>query len=70
MDGGNQSVVSEFVFLELTHSWEIQLLLLVFSSVLYVASMNGNTLIVFSVTSDPHLHSPTHVLPAGWSLLY
>uniref|UniRef100_A0A8D2CK86 Olfactory receptor n=1 Tax=Sciurus vulgaris TaxID=55149 RepID=A0A8D2CK86_SCIVU len=69
MDGGNLSVVSEFVFLGLTRSWEIQLLLLVFSSVLYVASMTGNILIVFSVTTDPHLHSPMYFLLAGLSFI-
>ncbi|XP_059035630.1 olfactory receptor 4F3/4F16/4F29-like [Mustela lutreola] len=69
MDGGNHSVVSEFVFLGLTHSWEIQLLLLVFSSVLYVASMTGNILIVFSVTIDPHLHSPMYFLLASLSFI-
>ncbi|XP_045865393.1 olfactory receptor 4F3/4F16/4F29-like [Meles meles] len=69
MDGGNHSVVSEFVFLGLTHSWEIQLLLLVFSSVLYVASMAGNILIVFSVTIDPHLHSPMYFLLASLSFI-
>ena len=69
MDGGNHSVVSEFVFLGLTHSWEFQLLLLVFSSVLYVASMTGNILIVFSVTTDPHLHSPMYFLLASLSFI-
>nr|XP_027781822.1 olfactory receptor 4F3/4F16/4F29 isoform X2 [Marmota flaviventris] len=69
MDGRNHSVVSEFVFLGLTRSWEIQLLLLVFSSVLYVASMTGNILIVFSVTTDPHLHSPMYFLLAGLSFI-
>ncbi|XP_004421408.1 PREDICTED: olfactory receptor 4F3/4F16/4F29-like [Ceratotherium simum simum] len=69
MDGGNHSVVFEFVFLGLTHSWEIQLLLLVFSSVLYVASMTGNILIVFSVTTDPHLHSPMYFLLASLSFV-
>ncbi|XP_070468408.1 olfactory receptor 4F3/4F16/4F29-like [Equus przewalskii] len=69
MDGRNYSVVSEFVFLGLTHSWEIQLLLLVFSSVLYVASMTGNILIVFSVTTDPHLHSPMYFLLASLSFI-
>ncbi|XP_060475030.2 olfactory receptor 4F3/4F16/4F29-like [Panthera onca] len=68
MDGGNHSVVSEFVFLGLTHSVEIQLLLLVFS-VLYVASMTGNILIVFSVTVDPHLHSPMYFLLANLSFI-
>ncbi|XP_023042394.1 olfactory receptor 4F3/4F16/4F29 [Piliocolobus tephrosceles] len=69
MDGKNHSVVSEFVFLGLTHSWEIQLLLLVFSSVLYMASITGNILIVFSVTTDPHLHSPMYFLLASLSFI-
>ncbi|XP_047593952.1 olfactory receptor 4F3/4F16/4F29-like [Lutra lutra] len=69
MDGGNHSVVSEFVFLGLTHSWEIQLLLLVFSSVLYVASMTGNILTLFSVTINPHLHSPMYFLLASLSFI-
>ncbi|XP_036989086.2 olfactory receptor 4F3/4F16/4F29-like [Artibeus jamaicensis] len=69
MDGENHSVVSEFVFLGLTHSWEIQLLLLVFSSVLYVASMTGNILIIFSVTIDPHLHSPMYFFLANLSFI-
>ncbi|XP_036913222.1 olfactory receptor 4F3/4F16/4F29-like [Sturnira hondurensis] len=69
MDGENHSVVSEFVFLGLTHSWEIQLLLLVFSSVFYVASMTGNILIMFSVTIDPHLHSPMYFFLANLSFI-
>uniref|UniRef100_G3UJ33 G-protein coupled receptors family 1 profile domain-containing protein n=1 Tax=Loxodonta africana TaxID=9785 RepID=G3UJ33_LOXAF len=69
MDGGNHSVVSEFVFLGLTNSWDIQLFLLVFSSGLYVASMAGNILIVFSVTTDPHLHSPMYFLLASLSFI-
>ncbi|KAF5925595.1 hypothetical protein HPG69_002042, partial [Diceros bicornis minor] len=48
MDGANHSVVSEFVFLGLTNSWEIQLLLFVFSCTFYVASMIGNSLIMLT----------------------
>ncbi|XP_011381917.1 olfactory receptor 4F3/4F16/4F29 [Pteropus vampyrus] len=69
MESGNHSGVSEFVLVGLTHSWEIQLLLLVFSSVLYVGSMTGNILIVFSVTIDPHLHSPMYFLLASLSFI-
>ncbi|XP_006920598.1 olfactory receptor 4F3/4F16/4F29 [Pteropus alecto] len=68
MDGANHSAVSEFVFLGLTDSWDIQLLLLVFSSTLYVASMMGNSLIMLTVTSDPHLHSPMYFLLANLSI--
>ncbi|XP_053450998.1 olfactory receptor 4F3/4F16/4F29-like [Nycticebus coucang] len=69
MDGANHSVVSEFVFLGLTNSWETQLLLFVFCSVFYVASVTGNSLIVFTVTSDPHLHSPMYFLLANLSFI-
>ncbi|XP_049755094.1 olfactory receptor 4F3/4F16/4F29-like [Elephas maximus indicus] len=69
MDGTNHSVVSEFVFLGLSNSWEIQLVLFVFSSMFYVASMMGNSLIVLTVTSDPHLHSPMYFLLANLSFI-
>uniref|UniRef100_A0A8D0YUF9 Olfactory receptor n=3 Tax=Sus scrofa TaxID=9823 RepID=A0A8D0YUF9_PIG len=69
MEGANQSVVSEFVFLGITNSWEIQLLLLVFSSMFYMASMMGNSLIMLTVTSDPHLHSPMYFLLANLSFI-
>ncbi|XP_047396759.1 olfactory receptor 4F3/4F16/4F29-like [Sciurus carolinensis] len=69
MEGANHSVVSEFVFLGLTNSWGIQLLLFVFSSMFYVASMMGNSLIVFTVASEPHLHSPMYFLLANLSFI-
>lgn len=69
MDGANYSAVSEFVFLGLTDSWQIQLLLFVFSSTCYVASMMGNSLIMLTVTSDPHLHSPMYFLLANLSFI-
>ncbi|XP_038186781.1 olfactory receptor 4F3/4F16/4F29-like [Arvicola amphibius] len=69
MEGMNQSLVSEFVFLGLTNSWSIQLLLFVFSFIFYVASMTGNSLIVFTVASDPHLHSPMYFLLANLSFI-
>ena len=69
MEGANQFVVSEFLFLGLTNSWEIQLLLFVFSSTFYVASMMGNSLIILTVTCDPHLHSPMYFLLANLSLI-
>ncbi|XP_045383486.1 olfactory receptor 4F3/4F16/4F29-like [Lemur catta] len=69
MEKANHSVVSEFVFLGLTNSWEIQLLLFVFSSVFYVGSMMGNSLIMLTVTTDPHLHSPMYFLLANLSFI-
>uniref|UniRef100_I3MUN0 Olfactory receptor n=2 Tax=Ictidomys tridecemlineatus TaxID=43179 RepID=I3MUN0_ICTTR len=69
MDGANHSVVSEFMFLGLTNSWGIQLLLFVFSSMFYVASIMGNSIIVFTVASEPHLHSPMYFLLANLSFI-
>nr|XP_027807574.1 olfactory receptor 4F21-like [Marmota flaviventris] len=69
MDGANHSVVLEFIFLGLTNSWGIQLLLFVFSSMFYVASMMGNSIIVFMVASEPHLHSPMYFLLANLSFI-
>uniref|UniRef100_A0A8D0WV76 Olfactory receptor n=1 Tax=Sus scrofa TaxID=9823 RepID=A0A8D0WV76_PIG len=69
MNRDNHSVVSEFVFLGLPNSWEIQLLLFLFSSVFYVASMMGNSLILLTVTSDRHLHSPMYFLLANLSFI-
>ncbi|XP_021518075.2 olfactory receptor 4F15-like [Meriones unguiculatus] len=69
MDGANSSIVSEFVFLGLSNIWGVQLLLFLFSSVFYMASLMGNLLIVFSVTADSKLHSPMYFLLANLSFL-
>uniref|UniRef100_A0A8D1HCU1 Olfactory receptor 4F3/4F16/4F29-like n=1 Tax=Sus scrofa TaxID=9823 RepID=A0A8D1HCU1_PIG len=69
MDGANHSMVSEFVFLGLTNSWEIQLILFLFSSVFYVASMLGNSLTLLTVISDHRLHSPMYFLLANLSFI-
>ncbi|XP_040825136.1 olfactory receptor 4F15-like [Ochotona curzoniae] len=69
MDRANNSTVSEFVFLGLSNSWEIQVLLFLFSCVFYMASLMGNLLIVFSVASDSNLHSPMYFLLANLSFL-
>ncbi|XP_006140602.1 olfactory receptor 4F15 isoform X2 [Tupaia chinensis] len=69
MDVKNRSIVSEFVFLGLTNSWDIQLLLFVFSLLFYFASMMGNFVIVLTVTLDAHLHSPMYFLLANLSVV-
>lgn len=69
MDGANYSSVTEFVFLGLTNSWEVQLLLFVIASIFYVATIIGNSLIVFTVAMDSHLHSPMYFLLANLSFI-
>ncbi|KAG5206471.1 hypothetical protein JEQ12_018044 [Ovis aries] len=65
----NQSIVSEFIFLGSSTSWEIQLLLFVFAFLFYSATMMGNLVVVFTVALDSHLHSPMYFLLANLSVI-
>ncbi|XP_034351761.1 olfactory receptor 4K13-like [Arvicanthis niloticus] len=69
MDGGNQSVVSEFVLLGLAHSKNIQILLFVIFLMLYLFIVSGNIVILILTTTDPHLHSPMYFLLANLSFI-
>ncbi|XP_013007524.1 olfactory receptor 4F3/4F16/4F29-like [Cavia porcellus] len=69
MDGGNHSVVSGFCLLGLTSSWEIQILLFLFFTIFYVACLLGNLLIVLTIITDHHLHSPMYFLLANLSFI-
>ncbi|XP_001368490.3 olfactory receptor 4F15-like [Monodelphis domestica] len=68
MDGENHSVVTEFVMLELSASWEMNILLFLFFFSFYVGIVLGNLFIVFTVTFDNNLHSPMYFLLANLSL--
>ncbi|XP_045865466.1 olfactory receptor 4F4 [Meles meles] len=61
-------MVTEFIFLGLSNSQELQIFLFVFSFVFYVGIVCGNLLIVITVASDSHLHSPMYFLLANLSL--
>ncbi|XP_057579961.1 olfactory receptor 4F4 isoform X1 [Hippopotamus amphibius kiboko] len=61
-------MVTEFIFLGLSNSQELQIFLFVFFFVFYVGIVFGNLLIVITVASDSHLHSPMYFLLANLSL--
>ncbi|XP_043777020.1 olfactory receptor 4F4-like [Cervus elaphus] len=65
----NQSVVSEFIFLGLCDSWELQAFLLVIFSSLYLITILGNIFIVLLITADLHLHCPMYFLLANLSFI-
>uniref|UniRef100_G1MK78 Olfactory receptor n=2 Tax=Ailuropoda melanoleuca TaxID=9646 RepID=G1MK78_AILME len=69
MEGFNHSRVSEFVLLGLTDSPELQTFVFVMFSVLYLITMLGNGLILLTVLSTPHLHSPMYFLLSSLSLI-
>nr|XP_012325248.1 olfactory receptor 4K13-like [Aotus nancymaae] len=63
----NSSSVSEFILLGLSSSPEIQILFFAIFFHIYVAIIVGNLLIVITVISDSHLHSPMYFLLANLS---
>ncbi|XP_073914768.1 olfactory receptor 4F5-like [Castor canadensis] len=65
----NHSVVTEFIFLGLSNSQELQIFLFLFFLVFYVGIVFGNLLIVITVASDSYLHSPLYFLLANLSLI-
>ncbi|KAM4829818.1 LOW QUALITY PROTEIN: olfactory receptor 4F4-like [Thomomys bottae] len=69
MHDTNHSVVTEFIFLGLSKSWELQIFLFLFFLVFYIGIVLGNLLIVVTVASDSHLHSPMYFLLANLSLI-
>ncbi|XP_025248660.1 olfactory receptor 4F15-like [Theropithecus gelada] len=69
MNRDKHSVVSEFVLLGLSNSWEIQIFLFCFSCLFYVSSVMANLIVVVTVTSDPYLHSPLYILLANLSII-
>nr|XP_002717892.1 olfactory receptor 4K2 [Oryctolagus cuniculus] len=69
MDLANQSIVSEFVLLGLSNSWELQIFFFTVFSLLYVATMVGNSLIVITVIGDSHLHTPMYFLLTNLSII-
>uniref|UniRef100_A0A8C6FJ21 Olfactory receptor n=1 Tax=Moschus moschiferus TaxID=68415 RepID=A0A8C6FJ21_MOSMO len=65
----NESMVSEFVPLGLSNSWELQLFFFAIFSRVYVASVLGNTMIIVVVSSDAHLNSPMYFLLSNLSFI-
>lgn len=61
--------MTEFIFLGFSNSQELQIFLFVFFFVFYVGIVFGNLLIVITVASDSHLHSPMYFLLANLSLI-
>ncbi|XP_010596705.2 olfactory receptor 4F21-like [Loxodonta africana] len=65
----NDSVISEFVLLGLSSSWETKVFLTLIFSLLYLGIILGNLFILFLVILDSHLHSPMYFLLANLSLI-
>uniref|UniRef100_G1SYC8 Olfactory receptor family 4 subfamily D member 2 n=1 Tax=Oryctolagus cuniculus TaxID=9986 RepID=G1SYC8_RABIT len=62
MEPRNLTWVSEFVFLGLSQSRELQLLLFLVFLLVYIITVTGNLLIIVTVSSDSQLHVPMYFL--------
>lgn len=69
MNETNHSRVTEFVLLGLSGSQELQPFLFFIFSLLYLAILLGNFLIILTVTSDSRLHTPMYFLLANLSFI-
>ena len=69
MEETNKSVVTAFIFQGLCTSKELQILLLLPFSILYLMIMVGNLFVVILIVIDHHLHSPMYYLLANLSFI-
>ncbi|KAH0512695.1 Olfactory receptor 4D9 [Microtus ochrogaster] len=58
----NYTRVKELIFLGLTQSHEVSVLLFLFLLMVYVTTLLGNLLIMVTVTCEPRLHTPMYFL--------
>ena len=58
----NGTLVKEFIFLGLTQSQDLSLVLFLFLSFVYMTTLLGNLLIVVTVTCESRLHTPMYFL--------
>ncbi|XP_049732725.1 olfactory receptor 18-like [Elephas maximus indicus] len=68
MEPQNLTGVSEFLLLGLSEDPELQPLLFGLFLSMYLITVTGNLLIILTVTSDPHLHTPMYFFLSNLSL--
>ncbi|XP_012371768.1 olfactory receptor 8S1-like [Octodon degus] len=65
----NDSLITEFVLLGLSHDPEIQAVLFVLFLVLYLLTLMGNMVMILVITVDSHLHTPMYFFLGHLSFL-
>ncbi|KAM7067338.1 olfactory receptor 4D2 [Molossus nigricans] len=69
MDSGNLTWISEFVFLGLSQTWELQLFLFLVFLFVYTTTVLGNLLVMVTVILDSRLHTPMYFLLRNLAVL-
>ncbi|XP_067404001.1 olfactory receptor 14A16-like [Emydura macquarii macquarii] len=65
----NGTTTTEFLLLEFSDIWELQILHFVVFLVIYLAALMGNLLIILAIAFDHHLHTPMYVFLMNLSVL-
>ncbi|CAM4628155.1 unnamed protein product, partial [Lepidochelys olivacea] len=69
LDKGNQTSVTEFIFMVFSQLVELQALLFAVVLSMYVVSLMGNVLIMAVIKANPSLHTPMYFFLTNLSLL-
>ncbi|XP_015974469.2 olfactory receptor 4D11-like [Rousettus aegyptiacus] len=69
MESGNDTRVKEFIFLGLTQSPDLSVLLFLLLSFVYMTTLLGNLLILVTVTCESRLHTPMYFLLRNLAIL-
>ncbi|XP_077604909.1 olfactory receptor 4D11 [Crocuta crocuta] len=69
MELGNSTRVKEFIFIGLTQSQDLSLVLFLSLSLVYMTTLLGNLLIMVTVTCESRLHTPMYFLLRNLSVL-
>ncbi|XP_008147133.2 olfactory receptor 4D11 [Eptesicus fuscus] len=69
MELGNGTRVKEFIFLGLTQSQDLSLVLFLFLCLVYISTLLGNFLIMVTVTCESRLHTPMYFLLRNLAIL-
>ncbi|KAL2806030.1 olfactory receptor 4D11 [Daubentonia madagascariensis] len=69
MELGNSTRVKEFIFLGLTQSQDLSLVLFLFLCFVYMTTLLGNLLIIVTVTCESRLHTPMYFLLLNLAIL-
>ncbi|KAL4835186.1 hypothetical protein H8958_016980 [Nasalis larvatus] len=69
MEQGNLTCASDFVFLGLSQTWEVQRFLFLMFLFVYITTVMGNILIIITVSSDSQLHTPMYFLLQNLAVL-
>uniref|UniRef100_F6SM42 Olfactory receptor n=1 Tax=Monodelphis domestica TaxID=13616 RepID=F6SM42_MONDO len=65
----NFTIITEFLLMEFSSIWELQIIYALLFLLIYLAAMMGNLLTITAIVTDSHLHFPMYFFLSNLSLL-